>query len=72
MLGTFVSIKLYLRKLILVARLAQSVEHQTFTAENFSEISEGHGFKSHIGREWFYEREEQILTILWLNDHCRL
>ena len=37
--------------MVFVARLAQSVEHQTFRAENFSETSEGHGFKSHIGRE---------------------
>ena len=32
-----------------VARLAQSVEHQTFTAD-ITQISEGRGFESHVGR----------------------
>lgn len=33
------------------ARLAQSVEHQTFKAVSALELSEGQGFKSLIGRK---------------------
>ena len=35
------------------AWLAQSVEHQTFKAERYSESSEGQGFESLIGRLFF-------------------
>ena len=55
---------MYMRRLELtmsVARLAQSVEHQTFTAD-ITQISEGRGFESHVGRN--------ILSSIWT--YCTL
>ena len=42
-----------LNQVYAVARLAQSVEHQTFKADFHSESSEGQGFESLIGRYFF-------------------
>ena len=41
---------------VIRARLAQSVEHQTFKAVCASEKSEGQGFKSLIGRKCFCQK----------------